>query len=135
MFAVIAFGIYEPWQEHSDTVVVVPESLEDSTVQCGETKYRLEVGALHDFNSSPFCTTESYLFHRYEYLHLAFDCCLLCEQSHMTEMQEYQGSNARFRARTSMHYGGVRLIFGDVFSLSLRNITFYKHIIALTVIY
>jgi hypothetical protein len=135
MFAVIAFGIYGPWQEHSDAVVVVPESLEGSTVQCGETKYIMEVGALHDFNFSPFCATESYLFHRYEYLHLAFDCCLLCEQSHMTKMQEYQGSHARFRARTSMHHGGVRLIFGDGFQLSLRNIKFYKRIIALTVIY
>lgn len=112
MFAVIAFDISGPWKKHSDAVVVLPESLEDFTVQCGETKYRMEVGPLHYFSSSPFCATESYLFHHYEYLHLAFDCCLLCEQSHMTEIQEYQGSNARFRARTLMHRSAVWLIFG-----------------------
>jgi hypothetical protein len=53
----------------------------------------------------------------------------------MTEIQEYQGPNARFRTRTPMHCGAVRLIFGDGFSLSLRNIKFYKYIIALTIIY
>jgi hypothetical protein len=108
MFAVIAFGIRGLWKKNSDAVVVVPESLENSSVQSGETKYRMEVGALHNFSSSLFCATESYFVHRYEYLHLAFDCCLLCEPSHMTEMQEYQGSNTRFRARTSTQRGAVR---------------------------
>jgi hypothetical protein len=64
MFAVIAFGISGPWKEHPDAVVVVPESLEVSTVQCGETKCKMEVRPLHYFNSSPLCATESNLFHR-----------------------------------------------------------------------